>query len=285
MRKIGIFICWFILINTSKGSSLSFAGSTLNYTTNGILVSAPGPDISQIHCNTFTPQAGNLNNSYAVHIASTGRLSSSIGGDGGSGNEQPSGNVWPVGNRAAGPISGWSSPSNWYSVYNESGNTINFYPYDNEYISNTYGSISIFPYHIINAVNATTSTPTLGCNCTQVCSFLPSYVFGPTRLAAPDTNNSTTGIVNKKDKILLGECVPNPAENETRIAYRIPENTLNAQITIFEAGSGKELVRLMLDKNGQELIIPTHLLNAGLYLIKLNLDGGNVAMRKLVIVK
>ena len=274
-------------ISLTDECTLSSTANTYTYSEYGIAINNDNYSdftLNALSCNVFDPSPYNnfTSPSSAVYIGQDVSFPNSIGGDGRSGNLQPSGNVWPVGNRAAGPISGWSSPSNWYSVYNEGSNPVGFYTYDNEFYKNISSGVN---QQTITTLSATTDPAQAGPGRNVICTDLPSYVF-PLRTAAPaDTGNGITAVNNSLNNNLLGECVPNPAQSETNISYKVPENTQKAFVTVIEIASGRVMQNLELDKTANNLSINTRNLAPGFYALKLNLDGNNVAVRKLVVLK
>ncbi|MES2388221.1 MAG: ice-binding family protein [Bacteroidota bacterium] len=214
----------------------------------------------------------------------------------------------------------WSSPSSdWYSFYSPSlGHEVDYNKYKNEFVGNVSPSTSSGDYFDIR-----TSTHTCGTlyNIMQACSTYANVVgytsFGtcvsnfssvqrsvsgatfdtictiiqdphpyfPTRMAAPSDilAENITGL--EKSKYSLGECVPNPAINETTIAYKLHKENIEVVAEVSEIASGRKLFEVKTLNGTGYIILQTSTLMPGFYNVKLRVDGIETANRKLVIIK
>ena len=78
-------------------------------------------------------------------------------------------------------------------------------------------------------------------------------------------------------------CVPNPSDDEARISYSLPANTSQAAIVIMDI-QGKEMARVNITEKGVGAItVNTAELPSGVYFYNLEVNGGKVQSKKMVV--
>jgi len=83
--------------------------------------------------------------------------------------------------------------------------------------------------------------------------------------------------------MVVGQNIPNPATNETIIPYFIPENSINASLTITDA-TGKVMTNQKIkDSDNGNLTINTASFPTGTYLYFITVDGKISSSRKMII--
>ena len=110
-------------------------------------------------------------------------------------------------------------------------------------------------------------------------------LYFPMGRQSTDSTKRVSGFAPSVTGKFLGECVPNPAQNETGIAYLLPENAADAFVAVLEVAGGKELARYGLSGLSGTLAIPTNSLAPGFYTVRLSMAGKSSVSRKLVVIK
>lgn len=108
-----------------------------------------------------------------------------------------------------------------------------------------------------------------------------------TRLAAAGKGVSADGPTTPDgEKIELGQNVPNPFNEFTTIPYRIPGSVTNAELVLYEAGSGREVERFLLTQRGpSEVKVGVAGLAAGAYVYGIIADGHLTGTRTMVVAR
>lgn len=108
-----------------------------------------------------------------------------------------------------------------------------------------------------------------------------------TRLAAAGKGVSADGPTTPDAaKIELGQNVPNPFDEFTTIPYRIPGSVTNAELVLYEAGSGREVERFLLTQRGpSEVKVGVAGLAAGAYVYGIIADGHLTGTRTMVVAR
>ena len=98
------------------------------------------------------------------------------------------------------------------------------------------------------------------------------------------------GYVSALPRLVSEEAVrvslyPNPAQNQTSISYALPAGTGEAEVTVFEAATGRSIQKYRLDQTTGTLNIDTQGYIPGFYGLRLTASGLASETRKLVILK
>ncbi len=101
------------------------------------------------------------------------------------------------------------------------------------------------------------------------------------KLEASTTDISTTN--NVLDGAELFQNVPNPFRGYTSIGYRLPENTSDAKILIFDM-NGRKIKQVQLEGTGEGKVdINATELSAGMYLYSLMINGAEAATKRMIL--
>jgi hypothetical protein len=93
------------------------------------------------------------------------------------------------------------------------------------------------------------------------------------------------GLNNDQTEIILGQNIPNPADNSTIIPFSIPSNCKSASILITEHTTGRVVKAIPLNCKETHLMLDAALLSAGTYTYSLYVDGNSIDTKQMVIVK
>ena len=89
----------------------------------------------------------------------------------------------------------------------------------------------------------------------------------------------------KLSNAALGQSVPNPNSNSTKITYNIPGDAANAQLTIDDM-AGKKIKEIQLSNNDNGVLnIDTSKLRAGTYSYSLFVDGKLIETKQMIVTK
>jgi len=104
------------------------------------------------------------------------------------------------------------------------------------------------------------------------------------KLTGSGTNS--TGMINidlsDKNAVVLNQNIPNPFAEQTTITYNVPENTINAQVIIYNnIGQVIKTVDVRTKGKGQLNVFAGDL-SSGIYTYSLVLDGKTVETKKMV---
>ncbi|RTQ48094.1 hypothetical protein EJV47_16780 [Hymenobacter gummosus] len=108
----------------------------------------------------------------------------------------------------------------------------------------------------------------------QSCSILYQTGLRPISTNAQEKTSTT---------VFLAQNVPNPFDQETRIAYFVPASTRHAELQVRDNLSGKILRTVALDAQQREVVLRLHGLLSGVYHYQLIVDGVPRAHRRLVL--
>ena len=228
-----------------------------------------------------------------------------IGGDKpfADGYHYPNANIWPTAqaDRSVAPVNpitgnpvdiqndpnGWQDTPNWTAIENLSGTIITYFRYKNEFVKNEASTIQNIEFDG-PLVKAGTNTSTFIPDPNSIYEFpcdsplepWPVVVF-PARVAVV-TNQSeikTNTIIQ-----VLGDPVPNPARQECRISFAIPEATEQAVLQILELGTGRVLQNIEVKERGKgEVILSVANVPSAVYSYRLLLNGEPTTAKKLVV--
>jgi sugar lactone lactonase YvrE len=98
------------------------------------------------------------------------------------------------------------------------------------------------------------------------------------------TNVGQMGIsefTNKNEQINM---YPNPAKNETTVAYDLPQGVTTADLVFYNI-TGQEVKRFKVSNAFKDILISTADLEAGTYYYQLQAAGANSAGKKMIIIK
>jgi hypothetical protein len=250
----------------------------------------------------------------------------SIGGSQGiaSGKQYPNANVWPVGpdvdrnvrpkigsieQDLHNPTSGWSNSQNWVAI--EDQNTIipgiydgiTYWRYDNEFVGwgaqaikgtverpvpqskqkfSTYAQTQL-PITNPNYVDPNDQSYDEACGIT----FDTQQILFPARIAVVDNSSSVTSIKTVDlSSLMLGDAVPNPAANESKIGLLLPGSALQVMLQFVDLATGRVLQNIPVTERGKlEVILDVSKANSGIYGYRLLVDGKPIGTSKLAIVK
>ncbi|MFN9595464.1 MAG: tail fiber domain-containing protein [Bacteroidota bacterium] len=93
------------------------------------------------------------------------------------------------------------------------------------------------------------------------------------------------GVTDGRDEILLGQNIPNPADNSTIIPFSIPTNCKSASILITDHATGRAIKAVPLSCKDTHLMLDAGSLASGTYSYSLFVDGVNIDTKQMVIVK
>ncbi|MFM7902093.1 MAG: tail fiber domain-containing protein, partial [Bacteroidota bacterium] len=93
------------------------------------------------------------------------------------------------------------------------------------------------------------------------------------------------GVNEGSDEILLGQNIPNPADNSTIIPFSIPANCKSASILITDHATGRTIKAVPLSCKDTHLMLDAGSLASGTYSYTLFVDGASVDTKQMVIVK
>ncbi|MGR6087198.1 MAG: tail fiber domain-containing protein [Arcticibacter sp.] len=103
--------------------------------------------------------------------------------------------------------------------------------------------------------------------------------------AKNNTGSIKIGITDTRDEILLGQNIPNPADNSTIIPFSIPTNCKSASILIADHARGRAIKAVPLSCKDTHLMLDAGSLASGTYSYSLFVDGVNIDTKQMVIVK
>jgi len=103
--------------------------------------------------------------------------------------------------------------------------------------------------------------------------------------AKNNTGSIKIGISDSRDEILLGQNIPNPADNSTIIPFSIPTNCKSASILITDHATGRAIKAVPLSCKDTHLMLDAGSLASGTYSYSLFVDGVNIDTKQMVIVK
>ena len=102
-------------------------------------------------------------------------------------------------------------------------------------------------------------------------------------ITAKKSITATLDNLSSDDIASLSQNVPNPFEQQTEIAYNLPESTLKAMINIYNM-NGNPIKSINLIETGQGVItIKGSELGAGMYLYSLIADGVEIDTKKMIL--
>jgi hypothetical protein len=124
----------------------------------------------------------------------------------------------------------------------------------------------------------------------------PNYTYGmylakvkiagiPAGLQLPNAVINSVSPELAKNKAFLGQSYPNPTSSEVTIPYSLPKGYNQANITIREIATGREVRSFNLNKSSSSLKVELGGLSNGLYLYNLVVDDKLVATKKLAVMK
>ncbi|MFN5325091.1 MAG: hypothetical protein ACK5C5_09250, partial [Bacteroidota bacterium] len=93
------------------------------------------------------------------------------------------------------------------------------------------------------------------------------------------------GVNDNKEEILLGQNIPNPADNSTIIPFSIPATCKSASILITDQGTGRAIKAVPLSCKDTHLMLDAGSLTTGTYSYTLFVDGVSIDTKQMVIVK
>lgn len=108
-----------------------------------------------------------------------------------------------------------------------------------------------------------------------------------TRVAKPGNNYnvSLTKPVVGQNQEYLEQNYPNPFSHETNIRYALPEDKGNGELLIRDMITGKVVMRQELKGKSGTAVVRTGSLKAGMYIYTLEVDGIQVASKKMIILQ
>lgn len=256
------------------------------------------------NCNRFIPHPSSKNGSIGIKIGENVRLRwNSIGGDFESSNPYPpGGNVWPISgkiNRHYYPNafgSGlfycdegedetcWKSPDKWTSIVNFSGNQLNYYRYQNEFVGHTHPARNMEIRYVqqlgftrANGLNPETARGVFLCDSVKWAekdAFFPVEIPKEKYLELWPENAFTPWIGKHRWKDSLNLDIPYqwPIGKTGELFIQTPD--LIQTIQRFPLSERKGYFSLKI--NG---------LKSGVYAYTLHVDGSPVQTRKLVVVR
>ena len=104
------------------------------------------------------------------------------------------------------------------------------------------------------------------------------------------TGNTTSGAIkigvsDGRNEILLGQNIPNPADNSTIIPFSIPANCKSASILIADHATGRAIKAVPLSCKDTHLMLDAGSLASGTYSYTLFIDGASFDTKQMVIIK
>ena len=93
------------------------------------------------------------------------------------------------------------------------------------------------------------------------------------------------GVNDSNYEILLGQNIPNPADNSTIIPFSIPSNCKSASILITDLATGRAIKAVPLSCKDTHLMLDAGSLASGTHSYTLFVDGTSVDTKQMVIVK
>ena len=82
---------------------------------------------------------------------------------------------------------------------------------------------------------------------------------------------------------VLEQNAPNPASDETRVAYQLPGTVRQAVLLVREGLTGREVMRQPVDPAHRELRLDLHALPSGMYLYTIEADGVPTRTHRLLV--
>lgn len=280
---------------------------------------APLPGVSDLwtdlnlRCNHFSPGNSNFGGTYTgLKLGNNHRLRfDAVGGDMSFNYDfkGPGANIWPLFgsvNRAilpcgqadveepcTLPAQNWTSPPNWVSVANSSGQAIQVWRYLNEFIGSVGSgdiqklNISNRCYTDLNLLNNFIPGP----NDVQEClEGIPDngFISFPTRPAAdttamPLTTSAEEALGLKGPR--LDQNIPNPGKEVVSISYQLPNGRPNGTIRLHNLADGRTLAEVGLSGKAGTVALSLSNVPAGVYAYSLMANGQPVLTRKLVVIK
>lgn len=164
-------------------------------------------------------------------------------------------------------------------VYDQNGNTL--FTKDSVLLGNSNQAVYIDYEHFISY------TPT------GVKMMIPNqFNSGATVYALPgnlpcqNCNNITTGSRNNANTNLNTSIInyPNPAKNETTVAYDLPQGVTTADLVFYNI-SGQEVKRFKVTNAFKDILVSTTDLEAGTYYYQIQTAGAVSAGKKLIVIK
>ena len=308
-----------------SGSTLNLTGNLFNGLRKGLNIFSGTHNVQNFRCNTFVPHTAISTNLPCFGIVvglepgnnnlTTARIAGPIGGNGDPNipNPDPSGNVWPVdpASLAANPISGgpavinnWQSPQGWTSLRNDNTDpdaNLEYWAYNNEFVwpnvnnslttfvsrrSTVIGSTQIYIYRIGDP--PATFDPNHEYR-EQCAGTLPD-VF-PLRMAVGSSNleitSSNSFDTETGSRALLGDAVPNPAQEKAMIpVYLSEDGATKYKLSIFSLDGKKTILEIPIEGKGSlNTQISLAGFASGVYGYSLSDNGRTLGTRKLVVIK
>ena len=247
-------------------------------------------------------------------------VNNSIGGpaDFNSGAAYPNANVWPTAqgvNRSIrpkvgqveqdlhNPVTGWPNSPYWMAIENQSNVSVSYWRYDNEFVgwgSNSISGLATFPVpNPVRKVRTFGQTLFPPSDPNYVDPSDPSYdeacgtdidqqpILFPARIAIIDSSSVFTSIKTANfENQMLGDAVPNPARNQSKIGILLPGDIQQAVLQIVDFGTGKVLQSIAISERGKlEVTLDLTKSPSGIYGYRLLVDGKPIGTRKLAVVK
>ncbi|HXD94752.1 MAG TPA: T9SS type A sorting domain-containing protein [Bacteroidia bacterium] len=113
------------------------------------------------------------------------------------------------------------------------------------------------------------------------------YVYNlPGSLVCSDCTNSITSSRTENNNLQNNGITnyPNPAKNETTVAYDLPPGVTSADLVFYNI-TGQEVKRFKVSNAFKDILISTSDLEAGTYYYQLQASGVNSAGKKMIIIK
>ncbi|MES2389059.1 MAG: ice-binding family protein [Bacteroidota bacterium] len=257
----------------------------------------------KLNCNLFEPSGDVSDRSeepvaYGIYLYGENTAIQEIGGTGLSSAEPPGGNIWPTSttSRTTSPGSNietaWGNTDNWYSIYNNNiEQQVKYNKYTNEFIGTVYPTVatSLNYANILISPNKCGTTYNIthvgGGYDNLICPELDNKPYFPTRLAAPEEGIHITHLSELEAESKIGYCVPNPASYESILKFEMTGAADELEANVVEIATGKQLMVIKPIQDSNQFQIPLNTLSSGIYSIKIQLSGVDVATRKLVVIK
>ena len=242
-----------------------------------------------------------------------------------SGKQYPNANVWPVGpdvdrnvrpkigsieQDLHNPTSGWPNSQNWVAIEDQNEvipfvyEGIKYWRYDNEFVGwgeqavigpiNTAVPLSkqkvrtykqtLLPPTNSNYVDPNDPTYDEACGT----SFDLQPILFPARIAVVENPNTTVTSISSQvlPDLMLGDPVPNPSTNESKIVLLLPSSVQQALLQFVDLATGRVLQNIPVTERGKlEVILDVSKASSGIYGYRLMVDGKPIGTRKLAVVK
>jgi len=295
-------------VNRNK---FEFCDTATNLKAGPDVISSPVSDVLNLHfrCNDIERSTG-TNPQIGIYLGPGTRFKDNkIGGQETTSENlnHPSGNLWPMalGDYTTLPIcagagadvddrynvecsgTSWISPGNWKSIWNNSGETIKYYRFKNEFlgtIESENGDVErpLQTYIVSKTPANGTFTPDAGYTVIEMCTTMlwEDIVFPHSRPAI--AGNMPDAIDNN----FLGLAFPNPGSLAITIPFQLSAQAKEATIQILDLKGGYVLAEHQVENYQQQsCTLNIEHLPAGLYVYRLCLAGVPMANKQLAVLR